>query len=209
MSTKKVVVRKVALLMSKKTVAQKFQFARAVVIAMTGNHYFPTPSPALSVITTDANNLETAYIAAQTRAHGTAAQKAAMVNALNLSMQALAHYVELIANADPNNAETIITSAGMVVKKPAVHLPRALHVVAGAKGVVTLTCPLTKNASYKWEYAIGDPTIEANWKFLGEVRQTKMVQTGLISGTVYHFREWTIGIKGIEPVSQVVSAMVS
>ncbi len=208
MSTKKVVIRKVALLLSKKTVAQKFQFARGVVIAMAGNANFPAPLPALSVITTDANNLETAYIAAQTRAHGTAAQKAAMVKVLQLSLQALAHYVELIANADPNNAEAIITSAGMTAKKATVHAPRILHVVASAKGEVTLTCPVTKNATYKWEVATGDPTIEANWKLLDEVRQSKFVQAGLISGTLYHFREWTIGVKGIGPVSQVVSTTV-
>jgi hypothetical protein len=208
MSTKKVIIRKVALLLSKKTVEQKFQYARAVVIAMTGNNHFPTPSPALSVITTDANNLETAYIAAQTRAKGTTAQKNAMAKVLQLSLQALAHYVETIANADPNNAEAIITSAGMQMKKPAVHAPRILHVVASSKGQVTLTCPVTKNASYRWDVAIGDPTIEANWKMLVEVKQSKVIQNGLISGTLYHFRQWTIGLKGLGPVSQIVSTTV-
>jgi len=160
------------------------------------------------VITTDANNLETAYIAAQTRAKGTTAQKNAMAKVLQLSLQALAHYVENIANADPNNTEAIITSAGMEMKKATVHKPRILEVIASAKGQVTLTCPVTRSASYKWDIATGDPTIEANWKVYVVVKQSKTIQNGLTSATVYHFRQWTVGSKGLGPVSQVVSTTV-
>ena len=206
--SKKMVKRKVALRMSKKSMIQKFQFARAVVVAMTGNAHFPTPSPALSVITTDANNLEAAHTAAQTRAKGTSPHMHAMAKVLELSLQALANYVENIANADPNNAEAIITSAGMEMKKTGLQNPRVLHVVASAKGQVTLTCPASRDASYRWDVATGDPTIEANWKMLIEVRQSKHIQNGLISGTYYHFRVWTLAIKGLQPVSQVISTMV-
>jgi hypothetical protein len=208
MSTKKVVIRKVALLFNTKTVPQKIQFARAVVVAMTGNNYFPTPSPALTVITSDTNNLEAAQLAGQTRAKGTAAHTQAMVKVLHLSLQALAHYVENIANADPNNAETIIKSAGMEMKKTPVHIPRILHVVSSAKGQVTLTCPTSRTDSYKWDIATGDPTIEANWKTYVVVKQSKTIQNGLLSATVYHFRQWTVGPKGLGPVSQVVSVTV-
>jgi hypothetical protein len=208
MSVKKVVIRRIALYFNKMTVPQKFQFARAVVVAMTGNAHFPNPSPALSVISNDANNLETAHTAAQTHAKGTSAQMQAMVKVLQLSMQALAHYVENIANADPNNAEAIIKSSGMQMKKTPVHVPRILRVVASAKGQVTLTCPVTRGASYKWDIATGDPTIEANWKVYVVVKQSKTIQNGLISATVYHFRQWTVGLKGLGPVSQVVSTTV-
>ena len=208
MSTKKVVIRKVALLFSKKTVPQKIEFAKAVVIAMTGNHYFPNPTPALSVITTDAANLEAAQIAGQTRAKGTSARTQAMVKVLHLSMIDLAHYVESIANADPNNAETIIKSAGMEMKKAKAHVPRVLSVIASGKGQVTLTCPTSRTDSYRWDIATGDPTVEANWKTFVVVKQSRTKQSGLLSGTMYHFRQWTVGGKGLGPVSQVISTMV-
>ncbi len=208
MSTKKVAIRRVALHLSKMTVPQKFQFARAVVAAMTGNAHFPTPSPTLAVITTDANNLEAAHTAAQTRAKGTAALTQVMVKILHLDMQALASYVENIANADPNNAQAIILSAGMQIKKSPAAKLRMLEVIASAKGQVTLTCPSTRGASYRWDIATGDPTIEANWKVYVVVKQSKTIQTGLISATVYHFRQWTVGSKGLGPVSQVVSTTV-
>jgi hypothetical protein len=208
MTTKKVSKRKAVLYLNKKTPVQKIQFARTVVIAMTGNGHFPTPSPALSVISTDANNLETAYLAAQTHAKGTAAPMHAMMKVLELSLRALANYVETIANADPDNAVSIIESAGLSVRKANPAKPRILHVVASGKGQVTLTCPTEKLGNYKWEFTTGDPSIEANWKFLAEVRKSKTVQTGLNSTTVYHFREWTFGLKGLGPVSQIVSTTV-
>ena len=204
----KVVIRRVALRLSKMTVPQKFQFARAVVVAMTGNAHFPTPAPSLVVITSDANNLEAAHTAAASHTKGTAAQTQAMVKVLQLSMQALAHYVENIANADPNNAVSIIESAGMQVKKTNAGKARILNVLASAKGQVTLTCPVTARASYRWDIAMGDPTIEANWKIFVVVKQSKTIQTGLLSATVYHFRQWTVGVKGLGPVSQVVSTTV-
>jgi len=175
---------------------------------MRGNAYFPIPSPNLSVISSDANNLEAAFLAAQTRAKGTSAQMHAMVKVLDLSLRALANYVENIANAYPDNALTIIESAGMDAKKIPVHKPHELAVVASGKGEVTLTCPVTKRASYKWEVTTADPAVETNWKLLAEVRKSRLIQTGLASATVHHFRQWTFGPKGLEPVSQVLSTTV-
>jgi hypothetical protein len=206
--SKKVIKRKAVLLLDKKTVTQKILFARAIVIAMTGNAYFPAPTPALSVITRDANNLENASVAAQTRAKGTSAEMNVMVKFLELSLRALANYVEFIANADSANAVAIIESAGMTVKRTSATQPRVLAVVASGKGEVTLTCPTEKYGSYKWEITTGDPMIEANWKFFVEVRQSKTVQTGLLSATLYHFRQSTFGRNGLGPLSYVLSTTV-
>jgi hypothetical protein len=205
---KKVSKRKVALNLNKLTTIQKIQFARAVVIAMNGNANFPSPAPALTVISTDANHVETASIAAQTHAKGTSAQMHAMIKVLELSLRALANYVETIANADPDHAVAIIESAGLTLRKTNVVKPRILLVVSSGKGQVTLTCPAEKSGTYKWEFATGDPLVEANWKFLAEVRKSKTIQSGLQSATVYHFREWTFGLKGLGPVSQIVSTTV-
>ena len=194
--------------MGRRTVPEKFEFARSIIIAMTGNAYFPNPSPALSTIASNADNLQAAHVAAQTRAKGTVAIMDAMEQVLHVSLWQLAHYVEAIANATPENAEAIIQSAGMEVKKTYIQKPCELHVASTNKGEVTLTCPYTRGGSYRWEVSTGDPTIEMNWELLEVVRQTKLVYNGLISGNFYHFRFWTIGTKGIVPVSQVVSTTV-
>lgn len=206
---KKPRVVKVALHYDQKTVAQKFQFARSIVTAMTGNVKFPNPSIALNDITTDANNLEAAYLAALTRTKGTASHAKDASIALRLALTKLAAYVEGVANADAATAETTITLAGMEPRKAGVHKGHVLAVVSKTKGQVLLTSPATKGVSYKWEIATGDPTVEANWKVLAEVRQSKTVQGGLTSGTLYHFRVWTIGKAGISPApSQVLSTVV-
>jgi hypothetical protein len=204
----KVPIKKIVLHLGSKKVAEKFQFARSIVIAMTGNAWFPNPSPPLMVITNDANNLEAAYLATQTGKKGASAYMKAMTNILHISLWNLAHYVEYIANAGPNNADTIIKSSGMEVKQSFAHKKSELNVIPTGKGEVTLTCPYQRNANYRWEYSTGDPSIENGWSFLVEVRQTRVVYKGLYSGTVYHFRQWTIGTKGTNPVSQVVSTVV-
>jgi hypothetical protein len=206
--SKKVAIRKVVLHLDSKTVPEKFQFARAIVIAMTGNPYFPNPSPALTKISKDADNLQAAHVSAQSGRKGASARMKVMTKYLHLSLWNLAHYVEHIANADPNNAETIIKSAGMYVKNSFPHKKRELNVIPTGKGEVTLTCPYKRNANYRWEYTTADPSIETEWKLLDEVRQTKLVYKGLVSVTQYHFRQYTIGTKGTLPVSQVISTTV-
>ena len=57
---------KIKLDLQGKTVPQKIQFLRDLVTQLTGNANFTTPSPALSVITTKANALETALSDQQT-----------------------------------------------------------------------------------------------------------------------------------------------
>jgi hypothetical protein len=206
---KKPRVVKVTLHYDQKTVAQKFQFARAIVTAMTGNPKFPNPSIALSDITTDANNLEAAYLASLTRTKGTASHVKDATITLRIALTKLAGYVEGVANADAATAETTISFAGMQPRKAGTHKGHVLAVVSKVKGQVLLTCLSAKGVSYKWEVAIGDPTVEANWKVLAEVKQSKTIQRGLNSGTLYHFRVWTIGKTGISPApSQVLSTIV-
>jgi hypothetical protein len=204
----KVKIARSALHLSRMSFVQKVQFARAVVIAMTGNIHFPTPLPVLTQITSDANDLEVASNAAQTHAKGMHAIEVAKSKALQLSLQLLAHYVEGVANGDPNNAESIILSAGMQIKKQTNPGPRILSAKSNNKGEVTLTNPAVRSASYRWEIATLDPTIDANWKFFTEDKKSKIVRTGLANSTMYHFRVYTLTKTGTSTASQVITVTV-
>ena len=71
-----------------RTVPQKIQFLRDLVTQLTGNANFTTPSPALSVITTKANALETALSDQQT------AQQAALGAFATLGRLSLMDYLK-------------------------------------------------------------------------------------------------------------------
>jgi hypothetical protein len=106
---------KVKLDLRKKTVPAKVLFARNIVIAMTGNTNFTTPVPGLPVITSAANNLETAWQAAQDGGQSATLTMNQREKDLNLALTQLAAYVE---NTSAGDAE-IIMSAGMQIKATA------------------------------------------------------------------------------------------
>src|SRR5205823_3404061 len=85
-------------------VPDKIQFARQIVIDMTGNPNFTTPAPTLASIGTAATTLETAYNAAQTARQVSKAKTAALDTpngSLDLLLAQLANYVENTSGGDP------------------------------------------------------------------------------------------------------------
>src|SRR5438132_4349765 len=102
----------VKLSLSWKSIPVKVKFGRDVVIAMTGNANFTTPSPTLAAITTVTDELETASAAA---AAGGVLQTALMHEKeaeWDLLMTALGAYVDNVAAY----SESVILSAGMETK---------------------------------------------------------------------------------------------
>ncbi|HEV7230707.1 MAG TPA: fibronectin type III domain-containing protein, partial [Bacteroidia bacterium] len=128
---------------------------------------------------------------------------------LALSLKTLSGYVEGIANLDPVNAENIIISAGMAVKKPSVHGPKLFTAKPGkAAGSVNLDSKAEKGAVYVYEMTT-DPNTPASWTNIYIGKTTKFLKTGLSSGQRYYFRVAVI-IKGVqEPWSPVVNVVIA
>ncbi|HEV7230789.1 MAG TPA: fibronectin type III domain-containing protein, partial [Bacteroidia bacterium] len=128
---------------------------------------------------------------------------------LALSLKTLSGYVEGIANLDPVNAENIIISAGMAVKKPSVHGPKLFTVKPGkAAGSVNLDSKAEKGAVYVYEMTT-DPNTPTSWANIYIGKTTKFLKTGLSSGQRYYFRVAVI-IKGVqEPWSPVVNVVIA
>ncbi|MBI4947059.1 MAG: fibronectin type III domain-containing protein [Bacteroidetes bacterium] len=186
----------------------KIEKARFIVTSMTGNINFTTPVPALAIITTNANNLESAYIAAQGGGVDDTANMHAKEQILDLSLKSLAAYVEGIANANPANAEAIILGAGMEVKTQAIHTARDFHVETTENpGEVKLITKFVGRATFIWQMAT-DPNNESSWQTIGQATQAKLVKTGLTSGTRYYFRVAVIDKDGQHPWSHVLNTIV-
>src|ERR1700744_3803329 len=107
---------KVSLRLAERTVDNKIEFSKGVVLSMTGNPFFPTPVPTLAQVSSAAQNLENAHVAAMNGGVDKTALQNQLEAELDNLMLRLGNHVESIANEAAltgGNAITIITSAGM------------------------------------------------------------------------------------------------
>jgi hypothetical protein len=175
---------------------------------MTGNASFATPNPTLAAISAQLTKLEASYLLSQSRAKGTVSQMRTDLKTLVILLKALAAYVEGIANADPDNAVTIIQSAGMVVKKTPNRAPKTFTAVVGkSPGSALLNTKAVSRSTYLYEMTT-DPTNAASWVQIAANLTVKFIKTGLTSGTRYYFRVAVV-TKGIQGAwSHVLNVMI-
>jgi hypothetical protein len=131
-------------------------YARAIVTAMTANPLFPTPAPALAVVTAAIDALQLAETAALTRAKGTIAVRNEKRAALVTLLRQLKGYVQTVADANTETGTSIIQSASMAVRKTTVRKPRVFGAQPGAvSGSAKLVAPSAGGrAFYEWQYSL-------------------------------------------------------
>jgi len=203
-------MKKVNLSLSKRSVPSKIEFARSVVLQMTGNAHFTAPNPALSNITAAANALDAAYVKAQNGGVQDTADMHAKEDALDQLLTAEGSYVEVIANGIPATAEATILSAGMDVKQTgSINIP----ILSVTQGSVAGSVKLRRKAEgrgvvYKWQKS-PDPFTGTSWINAGEGALASFEITGLTSVTRYWFRVAVItgNVQGeySDPVTFVVA----
>jgi hypothetical protein len=130
-------------------------YAQGIVKGMTGNAYFTTPSPALTVLSAAIGDLQTTETLALTRAKGAAAARNEKRATLVSLLQQERSYVQGIADGSPENGASIIQSAGLAVKKVPTHTSRVFAARPGTvSGTVKLVAPAAAHrSSYEWEYS--------------------------------------------------------
>src|SRR6516165_1944835 len=123
MTTPKRINRAVVALTPPPNVPALIKLAQAIVTAMTGNANFATPEPTLPSVTTAINDLANAETATQARTRGAAATCNDKLATLVQLLEQLKAYVQKTADANMENGASIIQSAGVSVRKPAVRAP--------------------------------------------------------------------------------------
>lgn len=193
---------KIKLNLSSLSIPQKIAKAQQIVTALTGNVSFPTPAPALAIITTATNDLSTAYAETQA-ARQTAKEKTSAQNqkedTLDQVLTQLAAYVESVAGSN----EQLILSAGMDTRAAAVAAtdppgqPQALTPTAGDNdGQIDLSWdPVTGAKSYVIDQS-SDPVTATSWSHGGVSTRSNFTAKGLISGTRYWFRVAAVNNNG-------------
>ena len=197
-TTPKVQKKLVALGLSKLSAPQVIANTKLYVQKMTGNTNFPTPTPSLTTVSTQLATLEAAYTLSQTRVKGSVSKMKVELKALEILLKNLASYVETIANADPDNAENIIQSAGMTVKKAAARPPKVFSAtLTKVPGQVKLNSKAAgKTACYIYQMTT-DPNTVTSWQTILTSNNVKDLVNGLASNTRYYFRV-AVSIKGIQ-----------
>jgi len=188
-------------------VADFIAYATGVVHAMTNNPAFPSPVPALSVLSAAVSVLQAAETLALTKAKGTVAARNDKRAVVVSMLQQLRGYVQAVADATPENGATIIQSAGIAVRKVPL---RATRVFAAKPGPVSGSAKLTatiaaRRASYNWEYSTdGGKT----WVSAPSSLQAKTTVTGLPVGTSVLFRYKSVTKTGEGDWSQGLALLV-
>jgi hypothetical protein len=168
-------------------VPEEIKYGESVLAGVTGNPHFPTPDPVITAFGDALAKYSAAATAAQTRATGTvAARNAARVVFIG-ALHALKARVQQVSDANPEQAEAIITSARLAVKKTAARQKQSfvakygatsgtIHVIAKAAG---------PRASYEWQYSLdGGKT----WIAVPNTLQANTTITGLPVATTVEFR---------------------
>jgi len=199
----------VKLALGTRGVVNKVEFGRNVVLAMTGNTNFTTPSPALTAITTATDDLEAAFLAAKT---GGTLQTSLMYEKeaeWDVLMTALGNYVDNIARY----SESIILSAAMQTKR--LNTPVGVPVrVANVK----VTSVRSGELSIKWKAVYGakaylgyvklDGEAADQYKLLIKVTRARATVSGLESGKKYAVVIEAVGAGGVGELSNIATSVV-
>ncbi|HEY3818046.1 MAG TPA: hypothetical protein VGL81_12790 [Polyangiaceae bacterium] len=182
--------------------------AQATISALTGNAHFPNPNPPLATLNTDVSALNAAETVTQTRAKGTVASRNAARTQLLSDLHTLKGHVQQVADANPDQAETIITSAGMTVRKARASAKVTFSVRQGPlSGSVKLSAKaVALRASYEWESSLdGGKT----WTAAPPTLQAKTSISGLPVATSVQFRYRAVTKTGAADWSQPTSLVVT
>ncbi len=189
------------------TQARLLQKAQMILQSMTGNAYFPTPTPDLATV----GNAISAYaeaLASQKSVANTAIKKQARVTLIAILNQ-LALYVSM----NGNNDETILLSSGFSLRKqrtPVGVLPKPANFKAepAYNGAVRLSNDKISGADgYTYSYTPAPVTEASIWTIINSTK-AKLVISNLTSGTQYAFRVAGIGANPTIVYSDVVTSYV-
>jgi hypothetical protein len=160
---------------------------QAIVTALDGNPSFPSPSPSLATLTAALADLEDAEVARQTRTRGTRKRRDEKLASLLVLLGLLRGHVQSVADASPDRAASLIESAGMSVKRPAIQSKPPFAVSDGrvSGSVVLAVRSAGDRAGYAWQWS---PDEGVTWHDAPGTTQTKTVLAGLPLGKLCAFR---------------------
>lgn len=188
-------------------VEDEIKYGQTIEAAMTNNPYFPGPNSVLAAFVVARGKYDNAATAAKTRAKGTIPARRVARGEYISALHAVRAQVQSTADANPENAEAIITSAAMSVKRVPARRPRTFEArqrpVSGS--VELLTKSAGPRSAYDWQYSVdGGKT----WTDVTSTLQAKTVINGLPVATNVTFRFRVLTKSGKSDWSNPTSLLV-
>jgi len=194
----------IAVLKIPPSISSCISYAKSIVMAMTGNSNFTTPTPTLVSVSATISALEDAQSEAFTKAKGPAEKRDVKQVALIKDLQELLRYVQGIADKNPEHARDIILSAGMKVKQPSSGRKYNYEAKYTTSGSLMLTAKTAGNrAAYYWEMSTDGKV----WTSLPIVLIAKTEVSGLTPGETYYFRYKATTMGGTSDWSHIISVI--
>jgi hypothetical protein len=182
-------------------------FTHALIAAMSGNALIPNPNPSIATLTTLVTTVDTTETATKTRTKGTVAARNAALAALEVALHATKANIQQLADASPEQADAIIASVGMSVRKTAVRVKAPFAVEQGTlSGTAQLTAKAAAlRASYEWEWSGNGGS---TWTPVLPTLKAKTTVTGLPVATSCQFRFRSVTKAGVSDWSQPITLLV-
>jgi hypothetical protein len=183
------------------------KFAAALAAALTNNAFFPNAAAIVAAITKAITALDAAETATKTRVPGTVAARNTAHAALVTALHAAKAYIQQAADADPEHAEAMITSTGLLLRRPVARTKAPFAVKQGSTtGKVHLVARAAAvRASYEWQWSSdGGKT----WLLLPVTLKASTTLEGVPAGTNAMFRFRSVTKAGESDWSQPVSLLV-
>lgn len=196
-SKNKVPVVKVVLRLPRYQVPLVVTRARLIFTRMTGNPWFPQAGPLLAELGPAIDALHEAQVTTLTGVVGGVSARNKKRRDLVSVLERLAMHVEIIANANLENAFAIVESAAMFVKNTRGRSPVVYHAEpTGRRGEVRVVAPSAGDrAGYEFQYSLDGG---ATWLPFDPPfsNQATVTLSGLTPGSIVHFR-YRVTIKGV------------
>src|SRR6185369_251046 len=168
---------------------------RVIVQAMIPIPAFSGALPLLATTSDDLDALDAAEVVVLSRLKGAVETRDVKRRMVVSDLQQLRAIVQGIADASPADAEAIILSAGMSVKRVFLRQKNTLSATQGAvSGMVELTAAFAGDrACYHWEMSADDGT---TWSGLPPTMRTRTSVSGLAPAIVHSFRYQAVTLTG-------------
>jgi hypothetical protein len=182
--------------------------ARAILAASKKSTFLPAPRPPLATLAAAIDALDQAETAATTHTRGTAEVRNEAESALRATLRTFKSYVQEQADANPEQAGSIIASAGMNVRRAS---SRAKAPFTGKPGKISGTVALEvkaagKRATYDWQWRVQGT---AKWNRAPKTLQAKTTISGLPIGQYVDFRYRVVTKTGEGDWSEPITVLVN
>lgn len=183
------------------------KYTQALILALSNNPHFTDAATIIAALQGAFTTVDTAETAAKTRAIGTIAARDNAKSGLLTQLHGAKAYVQGKADANPEQAQAIIESAGMSVRKTPIRIKLGFTATPGAvTGSVHLAArSVARRASYEWAWSAD---AGKTWTALPSTLQAKTTVPNLPVGTSCAFRFRAVTKAGEGDWSQVITMLV-